>query len=312
MRETAIDAMPELAPQLLTDPTIVQRHLIRELGLQVTAHELELINDWPLDDSGISPLEAFDPTEEQINNAATLTKYERYAIIQSATIRQADILLGERPDNVADAQFVDGRFVRTGYTEDHYAYDHAALFDTAAEETRTAHPWIHKADERYMMLFQPFNNLRPYTHGEFPELPSMVLMEAMSGGGVRLHTTDTSEWLSKHKDTWQLPRAEKIKVAHDLAYLGLVFASQHFETVGRSSITKLNGDIVQLPKGQWIYTRGNSRSDPHYKFIRQRQERYAPTLKCPVHQPTKAEPTTDLEYYLHASIHATSNYKLFH
>ena len=45
IRETAIDAMPELAVQLEVDHTVVQQHLIRELGVRIhTVESSEWLN----------------------------------------------------------------------------------------------------------------------------------------------------------------------------------------------------------------------------------------------------------------------------
>lgn len=312
IRETAIDAMPELAPRLESDPMVIQRHLMRELGITATARELTLINAWPLDGSDASPIRDLEPTGLEREHAATLTKYERYTLAQSVTWRQANLMLDERPEDPADAVYADSRFVpATGTTLDHYEVDHDTTFYNTADEIFDTYTWAERADKRYMLLSWPFTELRPFTPDAHPEPPSLILGSAMSAAGVRQHTTDASEWLGKHRNTWNLPPEERTKIAHDLAYLGLVFASQHFETLGNSSITKLNGDIKQLDNGRWIYVRGTPRADPHYYEITRRAQWYAPTLKCPVHQPTRKEPTSELSYYIHASIQAAKDYDLY-
>lgn len=318
MRETALDAMPELAVQLQDDPTVVQRHLIGELSLQPDGATLALLNTWPSgapDVAARTHLRNSAPTETTLCAAQFILKCERYTLVQSATQRQATMLLGERPEQPADARYDSRWVIPSSHSPSGYSMSHKKLFAGTAQQVAQDNSWLSTVHERYHTLFNPFYGLRERMEG-MPTTPSRSIHTAMNGAGLALHLMDTAEWLRNHRDTKHLGPEQRAGIAHDLAYLGLTFASQHFEDVLKESIISLKGTIRQLPETvasprKWIYIAGSATQDPTYHKVTKRSTRQAPTFKCPVHQPTREEPTSELEYYLHASVTHAASHDLF-
>ncbi len=328
--------MPKLGPKLKENPRAIQHYLIDFLGITVADDSLHYINE-PEDPSR-------DVGSQAKAEAIVLAKAERFSLMKFYVDTQHPHLIDGDGQDARFSFELKRPKDSQGYIEEDFSLGLQQVYRKVGikEVVLPNKHWFIAGIKRYAQLSR-YTGEMASVYGSISPMLTFFLQETMNGAGLGNNTPDLFELINTHPTTKDYDKAQKTIAAHDLAYLSLARATQHVVEFKDPALYSLMGDIVTIdtPDGpKHIYKRvpqqkpGETEQDYSTRKVqaarvhqdvfggigRSRKlgqstsyheiDFWGPVLKCPVHQPSKENPISNLASQQHAAINAGTEYGL--